>query len=432
MYSLKNIEEQLLNDPKKVVLKDKLKVFPKELYNFKESLEIIDLSDNLLTELPDDLHVFSKLKIIFLSNNPFEVLPEVLGKCSTLKMIGAKACKINTIPSNSLPKSLKWLTLTDNKIKKIPSAIGDCKDIQKLILSGNEIEEIPAEIVSCENLELIRLASNKLEEFPSVLFSLPSLTWLAFSGNPFVKKIESFQLIQFEKGDFEVEHELGNGASGIIYKVSTKENQKFALKVFKGGMTSDGSPEDELNHYLKVGSHPNLVTIIGEVNDFEKGKKAVLFDLIPSDYFNLGNSPSFDSCTRDVMKLDIRFSFSQVLSILNSIVSVCQLMHQKGVLHGDLYAHNILAKADGSVYLGDFGAASSYDETFEAMHLFEKLEVRAFGMLIEDVLKVSELNETQSLKLIQLSKACLNGMIIERPSFSEIEKVLEELIEMVL
>ena len=427
MYSLKNIEEQLLNDPKKVVVKDGLTSFPKELYGFKESLEIIDLSDNLLTELPEDLHVFSKLKIIFLSNNPFEVLPEVLGKCSTLKMIGAKACKIHTIPSSSLPKSLKWLTLTDNKIKKIPSAIGDCKDLQKLILSGNEIEEIPAEIVSCEKLELIRLASNKLEEFPSVLFSLPSLTWLAFSGNPFVNTEESFQLIQFDKGDFEVEHELGNGASGIIYKVSTKENQKFALKVFKGGITSDGSPEDELNHYLKVGSHPNLVTVIGEVNDFEKGKKAVLFDLIPSDYFNLGNSPNFDSCTRDVMKLDIRFSFTQVLSILNSIVSVCQVMHQKGVLHGDLYAHNILAKADGSVYLGDFGAASSYNETYGAKHLFEKLEVRAFGVLIEDVLKVSELNESQYLKLNQLSKACLNGVIIERPSFYEIERELKEL-----
>jgi tRNA A-37 threonylcarbamoyl transferase component Bud32 len=65
----------------------------------------------------------------------------------------------------------------------------------------------------------------------------------------------------------------------------------------------------------------------------------------------------------------------------------------KGIMHGDLYAHNILCSADGTPLLTDFGAASFVKGRVGAgLHssvradLLEKLEVSAFGCLVDDML----------------------------------------------
>lgn len=424
--NLKGLENEIGNSLTHISLSDNLKEIPEALYSFKDSLQFLDLSGNLLKSLPDDFYVFEKLEILFLSNNQLTVLPEVLSKCKSLRLIGIKSNKIKTIPENSLPKNLQWLTLADNEIEAIPKSIGECTFLQKLILSGNKIKSVPQEILKCENLELIRLASNQLEGFPEVLLKLPKLTWLAYSGNPFTNHKEEIVLPKIDWSDFQLLEELGNGASGIIHKVENSSNEQFALKVFKGGMTSDGSPLDELYHYAKVGDHPNLISLKGEVVNFENTKKAVLFDLIPNNYSNLGNSPSLVSCSRDVMSIPHDFSFSEVIRLLKSIASVSCLMHEKGVLHGDLYAHNILVQKDGSCYLGDFGAACSYDNLLKDDRL-EKIEIRAFGILIDDVLQVSSLVDEEKELLNNLTTDCLNRTLESRPNFIEVLQLLHQI-----
>ena len=409
-----------------ISLQDNLTEIPGVLYSFKDSLQFLDLSNNFLETLPNDFGIFEKLEILFISNNQLTVLPEVLSKCKSLRLIGIKSNKIKVIPENSLPKNLQWLTLADNLIESIPKSIGNCTFLQKLILSGNKIKSVPQEILKCENLELIRLASNELDCFPEVLLELPKLTWLAYSGNPFNNHEEEIVLPRIDRSDFQLLEELGNGASGIIHKVENSSKEQFALKVFKGGMTSDGSPLDELYHYAKVGNHPNLVSLKGEIINFETKKKAVLFDLIPNTYSNLGNPPSLISCSRDVMSIPHNFSFSEVLRLLKSIASVSCLMHEKGVLHGDLYAHNILVQKDGSCFLGDFGAACSYDKLLEDDRL-EKIEVRAFGILIDDVLQVSSLDDEEKELLDNLKTDCLNRTLERRPNFKEVLQLLHRI-----
>jgi hypothetical protein len=56
-------------------------------------------------------------------------------------------------------------------------------------------------------------------------------------------------------------------------------------------------------------------------------------------------------------------------------------------MHGDLYAHNILHGGQGQALMGDFGAASFYatgDQTLA--DALQRLEVRAFGCLLEELL----------------------------------------------
>jgi hypothetical protein len=76
---------------------------PAALYQLAETLEILDLSGNQLTTLPEELTRFARLRILFASNNPFSELPRVLGRMPQLEMVGFKACRIAHVPEDSLP-----------------------------------------------------------------------------------------------------------------------------------------------------------------------------------------------------------------------------------------------------------------------------------------------------------------------------------------
>lgn len=107
-------------------------------------------------------------------------------------------------------------------------------------------------------------------------------------------------------------------------------------------------------------------------------------------------------------------------------------LHQHGILHGDLYAHNILVEdTNFHTILGDFGAATIYFGNFSQNFNFEKLEVRAFGNLMDDLLTrvPKDIAYFEIYKiLIQLKDECINQSILERPNFIEVNNRLKKLI----
>lgn len=169
-------------------LSDGLSDFPTALYQLTETLEILDLSGNQITTLPDDLTRFKRLRIVFASNNPFTELPTVLGRIPQLEMIGFKACRIAHVPEDSLPPRLRWLILTDNQLEALPESLGNCARLQKLMLSCNQLSSLPASLARCQRLELLRIASNRFTSVPEPVFQLPALSWLALAGNPMTQK----------------------------------------------------------------------------------------------------------------------------------------------------------------------------------------------------------------------------------------------------
>lgn len=87
-------------------------------------------------------------------------------------------------------------------------------------------------------------------------------------------------------------------------------------------------------------------------------------------------------------------------------------------MHGDLYAHNILINDDDHCYLGDFGAASFYEPHRKE---FERIEVRAFGCLLEDMLSLCPIKEGNIYTILEeLREKCMNEAVEKRPLFSEI------------
>jgi len=362
--------------------------FPRELFELEDTLELVDLSNNKLNELPSDFDRFKKLKIAFFSDNLFTELPEVLGKCPNLTMIGFKSNLIQNVSEQSLPKQLQWLILTNNKIEILPNSIGNCEKLQKVALAGNKIKELPRSMANCKNLELLRISANELKELPLWLIELPRLTWLAFSGNPctykpdFSNEIEAIDWAKIEQKEI-----LGQGASGIISKAILKDEieEEVAVKIFKGEVTSDGYPEDELATCLAVGRHPNLVPLKGKIVNHLEGKEGIVLELIPPTYKVLGNPPSFESCTRDVFPEDFKLSSEQKERILSGVKSAMDHLHSKGILHGDLYAHNTLFNEEGHAFFGDFGAATFFDIHHPTAELLKTLDYRAYQCLVEDL-----------------------------------------------
>ena len=393
MHTLSQLKSGELTGIKRLTLSDNLTAFPLEILSLASSLEILDLSNNQLTTLPAEIAQLTKLKILFASNNQFVTLPEVLGQCPNLEMVGFKSNQINQVPENSLPVKLRWLILTDNRLEVLPDSLGERPRLQKLALAGNCLTELPQTMSQCHNLELVRISANRLTACPEQLFSLPKLAWFAFSGNPFSQSDVSIDNVpQLASSSYTLQNVLGQGASGVISKAVWNEQQtqfpdEIAVKVFKGEVTSDGYPEDELQACLKVGNHPSLVQSLAQVK--EDGYLALIMNLIPAHYANLGLPPCFNSCTRDTFPTDFSLSISQIDKIVTQMEDVFAHLHDNQVCHGDLYAHNTLFDVDANIIFGDFGAATMYHMLTDTQQAqVKQIEHRAFVHFIDDLLGV--------------------------------------------
>ncbi|MEG9526648.1 MAG: leucine-rich repeat-containing serine/threonine-protein kinase [Hyphomicrobiales bacterium] len=400
-------------------LPDGLAEFPREVLDLADTLEVLDLGRGSLSDLPDDLGRLRRLRVLFGSGNPFTRLPPVLGACPTLSQVGFRGCGIREVPPDSLPRDLRWLTLTDNQIEHLPDTLGERPLLQKLMLSGNRVAALPDSLSAADDLELIRLSCNRLEALPAWLVRLPRLAWIAFAGNPAEPATEPAGSPRVPWADLTVGDLLGEGASGQVFRAvwtSPAGARDVALKLFKGAMTSDGLPEREMEACLAAGTHPALTGALGRITGHPAGAQGLLLRLLPQHWRVLAGPPSLASCSRDVYSPSLRLDPAQVRHIARSVAEAVAHLHGRGLLHGDVYAHNTLwDAATGAAVLSDFGAASALPpgETGSALM---RVEVRAVGILLGELLDHCTA-PPESLRT--LARACTQADPARRPSLPE-------------
>ncbi|MCX5541245.1 leucine-rich repeat-containing protein kinase family protein [Paraburkholderia sp. CNPSo 3076] len=437
--TLEQLRDGQLAGARQLKLACGLSEFPREIFDLADSLEVLDLSGNALTSLPDDLAKLRRLRILFASNNPFTELPPVLGDCESLSMVGFKANRIRRVSGRALPPQLRWLILTDNDVDALPAEIGERPNLQKLMLAGNRLRSLPETMAACNRLELLRISANRLDALPDWLLRLPRLAWLAYAGNPLNVVREQVALADAPVPDIgwhtlALGQTLGEGASGVTHRATRLLRdghpvEAVAVKLFKGAVTSDGLPELEMAACLQAGPHPNLIPVLGKITGHPLGEHGLVMELIHPAFVNLAGPPSLDSCTRDVYAADVRFDRPVALQIARGIASAARHLHGRGIMHGDLYAHNILHDGSGHVLLGDFGAASFHDIDDRAQaQALERIEVRAFGCLLEELAqRLTGEAHDRAAGFDALIADCLREQVETRPSFDEIVERLAAL-----
>ncbi|MES2951679.1 MAG: leucine-rich repeat-containing protein kinase family protein [Pseudomonadota bacterium] len=432
MHTLEQLRSGALAGIRRLDLSCGLRTLPPEVFDLADTLEVLNLSGNQLDTLPQDLPRLHRLKVIFCSDNPFTELPAVLGDCAALQVVGFKACRITDVPGAALPPLLRWLILTDNTITHLPTELGQRPALQKLMLAGNQLRDLPAGLGDAHRLELLRLSANQFAELPGWLTQLPRLSWLALAGNPLLgwQRAEPAPLGRVPWSQLRMDGLLGEGASGHIYRVQQQGSAEgLALKLFKGAMTSDGLPEHELAACIAAGQHPALCTPCAELAEHPQGTRGLLLPLIPSHFTNLAGPPSLETCTRDVYAAGLRIPMPVLQRLALAMAEAVAHLHQRSIMHGDLYAHNILWNpADGQALLSDFGGASllPLDQAAVSRALMA-LEVRAFGCLLEELVAHAEhdAGHAGALKgMAVLAEACLQGNPAARPDMLEVVRQL--------
>lgn len=399
--------------------------FPREIFDLADSLQVLNLSGNALTQLPDDLHRLHRLRVLFCSNNPFTELPAVLGQCTSLQMVGFKSNQIRHVPASALPLGLRWLILTDNHITSLPAAIGQCGQLQKLMLAGNRLEQLPPELARCQQLELLRISANQLNALPGWLLQLPRLAWLAYAGNPLDADRAAAPAPPIPWQQLRLQHILGEGASGVIHQAELQDPdapRTVAVKLFKGAVTSDGWPHSEMAACLATGAHPHIIPVTGPLTGHPDGTAGLVLEYIPPHYTTLAGPPSLHSCTRDVYPAGTQFTQDKILRIALGVARAAEHLHGQGLLHGDLYAHNLQCDADGNCLLGDMGAAAFLPADAALSQALQRLEVRAFGCLLEELL--AHADGPVPAHLISLRDSCLQADVAQRPLFTPIVQCL--------
>ncbi|RYD37713.1 MAG: hypothetical protein EOP85_17405, partial [Verrucomicrobiaceae bacterium] len=150
-----------------------------------------------------------------------------------------------------------------------------------------------------------------------------------------------------------------------------------------------------------------------------EGRHGLLMPLVDPGFTNLAGPPDFQTCTRDVYPAGLRLSLPEVRRAALDIALAGKHLHERGVMHGDLYAHNILRNGEGTCLLGDFGAASRVPAGTAA----ERIEVRAFGILLGELLERLDGNVPPELETLR--DRCISPAVDQRPDFREIVASLD-------
>ena len=159
-------------------------------------------------------------------------------------------------------------------------------------------------------------------------------------------------------GRYEIEAEIGRGASGIVYAArDTQDDRQVALKVAHAKPGDDEKTRRRrynafMNEARTAGmlKHQNIIEIYG-VGD-KGGVTYMAMELV-------AGQRSLDQ----YCKPDRLLPMEEVVSIIIKCATALDFAHRNGVIHRDVKPKNVFLTEDGRVKIGDFGIAlvTGYD-----------------------------------------------------------------------
>lgn len=153
---------------------------------------------------------------------------------------------------------------------------------------------------------------------------------------------------------YRVERVIAHGERKWTYLASdmkARGRRQVALAVMDRGAASSGS-QREVEMMGKVGGHDSIVTL--HDFDLEAPKPYLVFEYLPGGRLR-------DHC-RDLQARGSQTPFSDFFRTSRQLCRALAHIHERGVIHRDVAATNVLLDERGVAHLGDFDTAISTEE----------------------------------------------------------------------
>ncbi|CAH1239392.1 SHOC2 [Branchiostoma lanceolatum] len=139
----------------------------------------LDLSEQQLSQLPDELFELNELEALRLDKNKDIRLSEKLIRLTNLKVLSLVECNLDTVPAVVMElQQLETLVLGNNKNITLPDEMCNLVNLTYLDLDSCDLTSVPAVVMKLSRLKGLRLSKNKNIKLPEDMSSLANLTYL--------------------------------------------------------------------------------------------------------------------------------------------------------------------------------------------------------------------------------------------------------------
>lgn len=423
------------------------------------ALRTLDVGGNRALHSLDGVDALVQLRVLFATGcglGPALPAGGPLSRCSRLRMLSIKENGIHTLDGDALPDTLHWLIAAQNLISEI-RAPHRLSHVRKLMLSHNLLTADTLEplLEAAVSLEMLRIACNDLHSLPCAISRHPALAWLALGGNPYAQRqLEARAasadgaaaaplLTSSDDPELLISDKVLGKGSGATVKEGVLRGEPVAVKLWTAELFSDGDARGEWAVGRLTGACTHVVRTLAV---FQSPQLGMVLELLRGARAASG-PPTFDTITRDALDAGKdALEPADALYVAVEVGSACTWLHAHGIMHGDVYLHNTLlvrseatgaagatgvagAKGVSTVRLSDFGASTTYDRAADG-HVLERLEVRAFGKLLEDLAALCTQAKPAApgkqdgawarQRLGECARACGNTCLGDVPSFEEL------------
>jgi hypothetical protein len=171
-------------------------------------IQVINISNNNISELPDYIRNFPNLRQLWLNNNKFKEVPSVVSHIKGLTYLSLSYNPISSLSNLDLSKTsikslrliqvglnrldlqcpktptLKSLSLHMNNLNSIEGLYQYFPNLIQLGVSNNNLSSFPSEVENLKYLEKINLIKNQIKKLPQI--ENPSLKWVNLQDNPLI------------------------------------------------------------------------------------------------------------------------------------------------------------------------------------------------------------------------------------------------------
>ena len=142
-------------------------------------VEKLFLASNLLTTVPTNITILTKLCCLDLRRNQLRTIPASLLEMSSLRDLRLSENKIVELPKKcKWSPSLKALNLNDNSLETLPKSMANAK-LSILYIARNNLYEVPLCICAITTLQSLDLSGNpRLTQLPPQMGRLTNIEML--------------------------------------------------------------------------------------------------------------------------------------------------------------------------------------------------------------------------------------------------------------